>query len=88
LSLKLKVEVHMSITPTALRRDLHRLLDQVIATGEPLEIDRDGVIVRLVPPERRDNWLDRLPRREPVIVGDPNDIIEVDWSSTWDPDLS
>jgi antitoxin (DNA-binding transcriptional repressor) of toxin-antitoxin stability system len=76
----------MSITASKLRADVYRILDRAIETGEAVEIERNGVIVRLVPPQRR-HWLDRLPKRD-AIVGDPLELAEVDWSTLWDPDES
>jgi hypothetical protein len=74
----------VAITASQLRADVYRLLDRAIASGEVLEIERNGVIVRLVPP-RASSWLDRLPRRD-LVVGDPDDLVEMDWSTSWDPD--
>ncbi len=74
----------MRLTASQLRADIYNLLDRVIETGEALEIDRNGTIVRLVPPRPTD-WLDRLPRRE-AIVGDPDDIVQIDWSAGWKPE--
>jgi prevent-host-death family protein len=76
----------MRVTASQLRADVYNLLDRVIETGEPLEIERNGVVVRIVPPRARD-WLDRLPRRAGVVVGDPEDLVELDWSELWSPDL-
>jgi antitoxin (DNA-binding transcriptional repressor) of toxin-antitoxin stability system len=76
----------MRVTASQLRADIYKLLDRVIATGEPLEIERRGVIVRLVAPHQ--DWLDRLPRREGVVVGDAEDLVHLDWSEHWAPDLS
>lgn len=74
----------MRVTPSQLRADVYNLIDRVIETGEPLEIERKGQVVRLVPP-RRGSWLDRLPRRS-AIIGDPEDLVSIDWSSGWNPD--
>jgi antitoxin (DNA-binding transcriptional repressor) of toxin-antitoxin stability system len=76
----------MSISATRLRADLYRLLDQALETGEPIEIERRGVILRIVPPART-SWVDRLPQREAVIVGDPEAIVQTDWSAHWRPDF-
>ena len=40
-----------------------------------------------MPKEERSFW-DRLPRREGFIVGDPDELIHIDWSSEWNPDPS
>lgn len=73
----------MKTTATALRKDLYNVLDRVLETGEPVEIERNGRIVRLVadrPPSR----FDRLVRRD-VVVGDPGDLVAMDWSGEWTP---
>ena len=63
---------------------LEDILDQVLETGIPVEIERKGRIVRLVadkPPSKLGN----LPRREDFIVGEPDGLIHCDWSSEWHP---
>jgi len=74
----------MPITASQLRADVYNLLDRAISTGEPIEVERNGVIVRLVPPRRVD-VIDRLPRRN-AIVGDPEAVVHIDWSACWNPD--
>lgn len=76
----------MPITASQLRADVYRLLDRAIETGEPLEIERNGVIVRLVPP-RPTGWFDRLPRRAWHGDGDVADLDQVSWTDAWRPDL-
>ena len=72
------------ITPTQLRKDLYRLLDRIIETGEPLEIERKGVTLQI---ERKPvmSKLDRARRmaRPDVWVGDPNDIFNMDYLEEW-----
>ena len=74
----------MAVTVPQLRANIYELIDQVIETGEPLEIDRNGVVVRLMPPVRQ-SWLDRLPRRD-VVAGDADDLPDIHWSGEWTPD--
>lgn len=74
----------MKTTASQLRADVYRLLDRVIATGEPIEVERNGRLVRIVavaPP----SLLGGLPRRPDTIVGDPDELVHVDWSSEWRP---
>ena len=71
----------MPITASKLRENVYRILDEVIETGVPVEIVRKGSIVKLVP-EKPVSKLDRLPKRS-VFVGDPDDIIGMDWSKEW-----
>jgi hypothetical protein len=77
----------MTITASKLRADVYRLLDEVLETGQPLEIERSGKVLVIAPKEERSVW-DRLPRREGYIVGDPDELIHIDWSSEWNPDPS
>lgn len=75
----------MAISASQLRANVYRLLDEVLDTGQPLEIKRNGKVLVISPKEEVSFW-DRLPRREGAIVGDPNDLIHIDWSSEWNPD--
>jgi hypothetical protein len=43
-----------SVTPTELRGNLFNLLDEILSTGIPLEIDRGGKRLRIVPVEKID----------------------------------
>lgn len=73
----------MPITPSRLRQDVYRILDQVLETGVPLEIERRGRILRLVadtPPSKLDN----LPALG-AMVEDPDEYVHIDWSSEWRP---
>ena len=42
------------VTPTELRGNLFNLLDEILSTGIPLEIDRGGKRLRIVPVEKID----------------------------------
>jgi len=75
----------MVVKPSRLRANLYRLLDRVLRTGEPIEIDRGGKKLLIVPKEKPSR-LNSLKRRE-VIVGDPEDLVHVDWSKEWKGDL-
>lgn len=69
---------------TDLRSHLYSYLDQVLATGEPLEIERKGRVLRIIS-DRPSSRLDRLPRRD-TIVGDPDALAEHSWENLWQPD--
>lgn len=75
----------MALSASKLRANVYRLLDEVLDTGKPLEIERNGKLLVIAPKERESIW-DRLPRREGFIVGDPDELIHIDWSSEWNPD--
>jgi N-acyl-D-aspartate/D-glutamate deacylase len=72
----------MMITASKLRDNIYRVLDQVLATGEPVEIERNGRRLRIIadePPSK----LSRLVRRPDAVVGDSDDFVHLDWSGQW-----
>lgn len=74
----------MSVTPTQLRENLYKLLDQVIETKKPLEILRKGQIVKLVFEQKKGSRkLDSLEAHPDAICSDPDDFVQMDWSSNW-----
>jgi hypothetical protein len=81
----IQLEDPMALSASKLRANVYRLLDEVLETGKPLEIERNGRTLLITPKEKESIW-ERLPRREGFIVGDPDDLIHIDWSSEWNPD--
>lgn len=73
----------MSISLTRLREDLYRLVDEVLETGKPLEIERKGRRLLLVP-EVPVSKLGKLRERN-TIKGDPEGLVHMDWSKEWKP---
>jgi len=73
----------MKLTASQLRSDVYRILDRVLETGVPVEIERHGKILRIVPPADSS----KTGRLEPVeyLTGDPEEIVHVDWSEEWRP---
>jgi len=76
----------MAISASALRNNIYKLLDQVLATGQPLEIERKGKRLRIVP-EPEPGKMARLVRHA-CLSSDPESIVHMDWSSEWQDDLS
>jgi hypothetical protein len=74
----------MRTTPTDFRSHLYTWLDKVVATGEPLEIVRKGVVLQ-VSPVNKPSKLQRLQKHD-IFRSDPNDLIHLDWSSEWNAD--
>lgn len=70
------------LSPSTLRADLYRVLDQILDSGAPVEILRRGRRLRIVPEERR---LDLLEPHPDAIQGDPEDLVHMDWSGEWQP---
>jgi prevent-host-death family protein len=75
----------MAVTASELRQNIYRLLDRVIETGVPLEIERRGRRLRVVPAEVVSK-LDRLVGHPESVVGDPEGFVHIDWSGEWRPD--
>ncbi|MGH3544811.1 MAG: type II toxin-antitoxin system Phd/YefM family antitoxin [Mycobacteriales bacterium] len=74
----------MTVTASQLRQDVYRLLDEVISSGNPLEIERSGRRLRIVPVETPPK-LSRLTVHSDAIVGDPEGLVHSDWSTEWRP---
>lgn len=71
----------MIYTATKLRQNLYNILDQVIDKGIPVEIERKGVKLKIIPESPGSIW-DRLEPHD-VIIGDPEDLVSLDWSDEW-----
>jgi antitoxin (DNA-binding transcriptional repressor) of toxin-antitoxin stability system len=74
----------MKLTASRLRANIYRILDQVLETGEPVEIERRGRILRIVAVEP-ESWLDRIVPIPGFLKCDPDEIVHMDWSSEWKP---
>ena len=72
----------MAISVTKLRANLYEIVDRVIETGVPVEIERKGEKIRLERAKPKSK-LQKLARNPNTIVGDPEDIVHMDWSSEW-----
>jgi hypothetical protein len=75
----------MTVTASKLREDVYKILDSVLETGEPVEVVRKGRLLRIVAdvPSSR---IARLKKRD-CIRGDAGDLVEIDWSKEWKPEL-
>ena len=58
-----------------------RLLDKVAETGVPIEIQRKGKRL-LVSPVENKRKLDELEPHPEFMVGNPDDLVHIDWSSS------
>ena len=64
------------------RADLYKIVDKVLETGSPVVIERRGKQVCIVP-VRSKSKLDNLVKSPGTIIGDPDDIVHMDWSDEW-----
>ena len=60
---------------TSLRSQLFKLVDQVINTGIPLEIERNGHKVKIICEEKKSKFSNL--KRHDCIVGDPEELISL-----------
>jgi antitoxin (DNA-binding transcriptional repressor) of toxin-antitoxin stability system len=74
----------MAITASRLRANVYKVLDGVLETGTPVEIERRGRRLRIVPVETQSR-LARLVRRPGFLKVDPEAIVHLDWSDLWRP---
>lgn len=71
----------MKITASRLRQDVYRILDEVIETGVPVEIERKGKKLKIIA-EGVPDKLGNLQKR-PCIKGDPEDLVHLEWYGEW-----
>ena len=72
----------MALTASKLRENIYRVLDEVLATGQPVEIERNGRRLLIVADDQPSR-LSRLVKRSDIVVGDSADFVHLDWSSEW-----
>jgi antitoxin (DNA-binding transcriptional repressor) of toxin-antitoxin stability system len=70
-------------TASDLRANVYRVLDSVLESGVPVEIERKGRVLKIVP-EVATSKLSRLVER-PYLRGDSEEIVHLDWSRDWRP---
>jgi len=66
------------ITARQLKEDLHDILDEILETGNPIEVIWRGKVLRITPVEVADK-LGKMVLRPEVIKGDPDDLVEIKW---------
>jgi hypothetical protein len=74
----------VAITASDLRQDVYRILDSVLESGQPIEVERRGRRLKIVPAEPASK-LGRLVHRPEFLRVDPEAIVSLDWSETWRP---
>lgn len=74
----------MTVTPTQLRENIYKILDQVIETQVPVEITRKGHVLKLVVEQKkRQSKLANLKPHPGTLCADPESFVQMDWSSHW-----
>lgn len=73
----------MTLRASALRKNIYRILDEILETGVPVDIERKGKLLRIAAVELRSKLANLKPRD--LIVGDPEELVHIDWSEEWRP---
>ena len=74
---------------TELRNQIYKVIDRVIETGIPQEIERGGHRLKIELDEPKKKKLDNL-KPQKTFVGDPDDLVnisvwdEAEWDQKWD----
>jgi len=76
----------IAVTPTELRSNIYKLLDEVLRTGIPIEVNKGEKTLRIVPVEKPSK-LNNLQLRPDVIQGNPDNLVEVCWQEEVNLDL-
>ena len=76
------------ITVTELRgnMNIYKLLDEVLSTGIPIEINKGGKKLKIMPVDKS-NKLQNLVSRPNVIKGNPDDLVSISWEKEVNIDL-
>lgn len=75
-----------TITVTELRGNIYNLLDEVLNTGIPIEINKGGKKLKIMPVGKV-NKLQNLVSRPNVIKGDTDDLVDISWEKEVNLDL-
>jgi prevent-host-death family protein len=75
-----------SVTSSKLQNNLDQLLDEILNTGTPLEVKRNGKRLRIIPVETVDK-LQKLIHRPEAIIGDPDELVQISWEQETNLDL-
>ena len=75
-----------TVTATELRGNIYNLLDEVLTTGVPIEINKGGKKLRIVPVGKA-NKLQNLITRSDVIKGDSDELVDISWAKEVNLDL-
>ena len=67
-----------------LRANLYKVLDHVLETGIPAEVERKGRRIRIVAVDGVDRLANLKPHPE-YLNADPDSLVHLDWSKEWRP---
>ncbi len=74
----------MPINLTQLRGNIYQWIDQLIETGEPIEVERKGVIIKIALADNSaSQQKKKFVKHKNVYIGNPEDLVHMDWSNEW-----
>ena len=76
----------MVVTVDEIKSDIEGVLGRLIESGGAVEFEANGKRWQIVAKPAGDK-LSRLVPRPGLIVGDPEDLVHIDWSEYWNADL-
>ena len=74
------------VTLAELSNNIEHLLDEVLKTGIPIEINKNGKLLKIVSVEKKDK-LESLTIKPNVIKGNPDDLVNISWEQEINIDL-
>jgi hypothetical protein len=66
--------------------NIFKILDQVLETGDPATVIVKGKRL-LISPSQAISKLDLLEEHPNFIIGDPEELVHLDWASEWKPHI-
>ncbi len=75
-----------TVTPTELRTNIYKILDEINKSGIPVEINKGGKKLKIIPVEKPDK-ISNLKKRPNFIKGNPDDLVNIHWEKEMNLDL-
>ncbi len=75
-----------TISVTELRGNIYKLLDEILNTGIPIEINKGGKKLKIMAVGKV-NKLENLVSRPNAINGNPDDLVDISWEKEVNLDL-
>lgn len=72
----------MEISASALRQNIYKTLDSVLETGNPVEINRKGKKLRIIPVIEENEKLKNLKSRD-IFTTAPENLININTAKEW-----
>jgi hypothetical protein len=68
------------------KENIYKILDQVVETGTPAKVILKGKVL-LISPTQTISKFDLLEEHPGYLIGDSEELVHIDWSSSWEPHL-